>query len=415
MHRSIPAKRLALSTQPRPATGSFVRFASSRPKRAPSTIRAERRDSPRISRSVSPLPGQFGPGDQGYAVRRLPLELYLSAHKEGLITIGVREASKIARECIELAAELKAQTEEVVLTERIHTDIDKISQTLFVLLRSPYYARLALWFLPHLAKQGDVRSSYYLSHVKSKASRQADSLSWPDNPTEPLQAVIIGQGLLDKGDLENAARRFKQAMDISKPVDKPESFDALFPTSVQQPWEAYGSVMQSLGQQDAAKEAYSVGATQYDNSRAYKLLLQDILQSGDLVKYEEYLTKVAMGNDIPACYQLGNLYLTLYLMKSDSKESKPGGDKEETLLESRYTKDESQKLAIEWYEIAVAGGHAQAALVMAGLLRQQNKREQGLRYLQIAEANPNYSERAAGLRGSWQDEQFTFDIKDLMR
>ncbi|KAM5460220.1 hypothetical protein MferCBS49748_007764 [Microsporum ferrugineum] len=412
MHRFIPPKRLALPTRLRLSTGNIVRPASSRPRRAPSTLRARKQDSLHISRSVSPLPGQFGPGDQEYVVRWIPLELFQSAHKERLITVGVQEAVRIARGCVELAAEPAPPNQEVCLSERIQTDLDSISQTLFLLLRSPYFARLAMWFLPLLAAQGDKRSLYYLSHIKSQPSHR---LPLPDNATDPLQVVISGQIRLEKGDLENAAQEFKKAMAMSKPVEAPDSFDALFPTKVRQPWEAYGSVMQSLGNHDAANEAYTIGATEYDSSQAHKLLLSTILQSGDLIKYEEYLTKVAMGNDILACYQLGNLYLTLYLMQRELGKRGSGRNKEETQLASRYTKDESRQLATEWYEIAIAGGHAQAALVMAGLLRQQNKHEEGLRYLELAEANSGHSERTAKLRGSWHDVQFTVDLKDLMR
>ncbi|EFR03431.1 hypothetical protein MGYG_06428 [Nannizzia gypsea CBS 118893] len=419
MHRFIAARRLALPTQLNLAAAGTVRPASSRPKKAPSTLRGTRKHepppahspSPHKGRSVSPLPGQFSPGDLDNVVRRIPLELFQSAYQEKLTTVSVREAAGIARGCIELAESLHSTQQRVQVLEAIQCDLDKISQVLFLLLRSPYFAPLAFWFLPQLAAQGDKRSLYYLSHIKSESSRPLPS---PDDAKDPLQVVINGQTLLDNGHLEHAAQRFKQAMDLSKPVEAPHSFDALFPTKVRHPWDAYGSLMATLGKHEEAKEAYTIGATVYDHPRAYKLLLSETLKSGDFVKYEEYLTKVAMGNDVAACYQLGNLYLTLHLMHGGRGEGEPAQNKDEMLLMSRYGKDDSQQLAAEWYEIAVAGGHTRAALVMAGLLRQLNKKEEGLKYLQIAEKSSDYSELAAKLRGSWHDAQFTVDLTDLM-
>ncbi|OAL74092.1 hypothetical protein A7D00_2122 [Trichophyton violaceum] len=420
MHRFVPFRRLALPTQLNLTTPGTVRLASSRPRKAPSTLRKTRKQhsppplspSTHKNRPVSPLPGQFGPGDLDNAVRRIPLELFQSAFKEKVTTVRVQDATRITQECIKLAGGLSSIKQQVQVSQAIQYDLDEISQVLFLLLRSPFFAPLALWFLPHLAAQGDKRSLYYLSHIKSQSARPLPS---SDQAKEPLQIVIHGQMLLDNGDLETAAQRFKESMDISKPVEAPYSFDALFPAKVRQPWEAYGSLMETLGKHEEAKEAYTIGSTEYDHPRAYKLLLPDLLKSGDLVKYEEYLTKVAMGNDVLACYQLGNLFLTLHLMHEGNEGGKSAQNKEEMLLVSRYGKNESRQLAAEWYEIAVAGGHARAALAMAGLLRQQNKGEEGLKYLQIAEKSSDYLELAAKLRGSWNDSPFTFDLRDIIR
>ncbi|EZF32464.1 hypothetical protein H101_03947 [Trichophyton interdigitale H6] len=419
MHRFVPFRRLALPTQLNLATPGTVRLASSRPRKAPSTLRKTRKQdspspyspSPHKGRPVSPLPGQFSPGDLDNAVRRIPLELFQSAYKEKMTTVRVQDAARITQECIKLAGGLSSKKQQVQVSQAIQCDLDEISQVLFLLLRSPYFAPLALWFLPHLAAQGDKRSLYYLSHIKSESARPLPS--W-DQAKDPLQIVIDGQVLLDNGDSENAVQRFKEAMNMSKPVEAPYSFDALFPTKVRQPWEAYGSLLETLGKHEEAKEAYTIGSTEYDHPRAYKLLLPELLKSGELVKYEEYLTKVAMGNDVLACYQLGNLFLTLYLMHEAIEGGKSAQNKEEMLLVSRYGKDESRQLAAEWYEIAVAGGHARAALAMAGLLRQQNKGEEGLKYLQIAEKGSDYPELAAKLRGSWNDSPFTLDLRDLI-
>lgn len=127
MHRFLPFRRLALPTQLNLTTPGSVRLASSHPRKAPSTLRKTRKQdspsphspSPHISRPVSPLPGQFGPGDLDNAVRRIPLELFQSAYKEKIMTVRVQDAARITQECIKLAGGLSSIKQQVQVSQAI--------------------------------------------------------------------------------------------------------------------------------------------------------------------------------------------------------------------------------------------------------------------------------------------------------
>lgn len=232
----------------------------------------------------------------------------------------------------------------------------------------------------------------------------------------PQAMVLRGKELEQKGHYEQAAGWYEKAMAASKPVSD-GSIDIFLRSKVPQPWEAYSSIKEMLGEHDEAKRAINIGVEKYETLSAYRQALPDVLDSGDFGKYETFLTKCAMAGDALSCHQLGNLYLTIYLARVASKgnNSKTSVDAQDLKFADKYPTPELRELAVEWYRIAAAAGQGKSALVLAGLFRQENKLDMGMEYLDLASQDPQCKKALVSLRKRWHDTEAKIDIrKDLM-
>lgn len=250
----------------------------------------------------------------------------------------------------------------------------------------------------------------------NKASQkiQSNLRSIAEEGKVPQAMVLQGKYLERKGQYLHAAEWYEKAMAASKPVA--DGIDKFFNYEVPQPWEAYRSIKEKLGEHEEAKRALAIGMEEYGTLGAYKQGLPDSLNSGDFTKYEALLNKCAMMGDETSCHELGNLYLSVYLTRgaSGDSSSKTSVDSQNMKFASKYPTPELIELAVEWHKIAAAAGNGQSALVLAGLFRQENKLDLGMEYLNLASQDSRCKEASRLLREQWNDTETKVDIKKYL-
>ena len=288
---------------------------------------------------------------------------------------------------------------------------------------------MASWVIQRLADAGEPISVIYLVNQllrftgpikKTPTVAKLESIAMKG---EIPQAMVVHGLILQRGNrMEEAISWFEKAMTVSKPVTPTQSIDALLFFKIPQAWKAYGSAKSDMGDLESARKAVAVGAFEYDNEIAYSLLAPDALRAGDLEKYEQCLTKAAMGDDPKSCYELGNLYLATYLANERRNSTRLGEESSSPqdaiycgAFSKKYKIHEYRKLAVEWYEVAIAGGYSRAAIVMALMLRDERELDKGLEYLSLAKKDPECVHTVGFLQRSWRQDDFKVDLQELIQ
>ncbi|KAI1910376.1 hypothetical protein LOZ61_004477 [Ophidiomyces ophidiicola] len=305
-------------------------------------------------------------------------------------------------------------------TLTVHVDLRKIAIVTAILDRSPNHKTVSRFVRTALARAGEPLSINTLAS-KLIHSSSINNQPWLIQKVETLARegnswkamVLYGMILLEKGQPDEAANWYQSAMNAVKPIETPSSLQTILNAValVKSPFEAYAELKLKLEQVDEARKAAEVGVSQYNNSGCHKLLAS-ILSSNnqDHDKAEGHLMKSAMSRDPNACHVLGQIYrlkhLGLKQAENDpfyqvlfaSRKISPGLilDRSPYISTAEY-----YRMAKEWLELAAYEGVAMASLQMAILLRQENKLQDGLAYLDRVGDDSKYTQVVANLREIW--------------
>lgn len=243
-----------------------------------------------------------------------------------------------------------------------------------------------------------------------KRTEVLDKLEVNANRGDDPQAMVIHGTILQKrGQLKEASELFEKAMEISEPVPSMFIKEFTLHGRVVQPWAAYGAIKGNMGDQKAARKALEIGAQEYENVQALKLLGQSAGFSKDWDKYLECITKVAMTGDAEACFYLGSFYLKQHYEESKENASKGMLTRLASFL--RLADQGPRSLALEWFRVAAEYGHPRSALIAAGLLREDRKFKEGVLYLDTAQQDKSCSESAKSMRYCFLDRDATIDLQ----
>ncbi|KAA8572131.1 hypothetical protein EYC84_002047 [Monilinia fructicola] len=137
---------------------------------------------------------------------------------------------------------------------------------------------------------------------------------------------------------------------------------------------------------EGAKKAFSKAALDLDYPSAYFYLSKHV-GPGEEDDRMIYLLKAA-GAGIPeACHNLGAIELS---KKGDQADKKPS--------------DRNYGYAKEWFQVAAEGGFGLSMLNLASICKSQGQTEEGLKWLERAEALPEVRDEAVKLRSSFVTE-----------
>ncbi|ODH52933.1 hypothetical protein GX48_00801 [Paracoccidioides brasiliensis] len=331
-------------------------------------------------------------------------------------------AMSVAAELIRIAATRGAMHGNDILNQE--ADLTILSRIAFILSKHPDYRAVAEWWLYRLAESMEPFAILYIVNRQFaagpiKRTVLIDYLEYFAQRHLVDAMVLYGQILHERHNrTEEALVLFTAAMEISVPTARETDSldqDLYSVLGIPQAWEMYASVKATTGDKQGIREAVEMGAFKLDHPTAFKFLAKIVAEEGHLDKYEEYMTKAAMDCDAEACHELGSFYLELYY-DGKGRDKPPGPSKGQDvcpkdLVARKYTNRELLQNAIDWLEIASTGGWGPSALIMATLLREEEKPHKGLRYLKIAEEDENSASRAKEVRLIYLDKTFKLNIE----
>lgn len=226
---------------------------------------------------------------------------------------------------------------------------------------------------------------------------------------DPHMMVVHGTILQKRGQLEEASKLFEKAMEMSGPIRSNEFIDFTLSGRIVQPWAAYGALKGDMGDHEAARKSLEIGALEYENAEALKVLAQGVGMSKDWGKFVEYMTKLAMTGDAQACFQLGSFYLKQFYQETEKGASRGILTHLASLL--RLKDPGPRSLAIEWFRLAAEYGHSRGALLAAGLLREDQNFKEGVLYLDTAEEDKSCSKSAQSMRDCFLNPDVSIDLR----
>lgn len=227
--------------------------------------------------------------------------------------------------------------------------------------------------------------------------------------THPQAMVVHGAVLQKRGKLKEALKFFEKAMEITEPIPSNAFVDFSLAGRIPHPWAAYGALKGQMQERDAAFKALETGAHEYESIEALWLIAQGAGQSKYWDKYVDYMTKLGMSGDPLASFQLGVFYLKQFY--DETKRGAHPGVLTRLASFLGLTDSGLRPLAMEWLRIAAHYGHPRSALLIAGLLREDQKLKEGARYLDVAEKHKSCSESAKRMRDCFLDRDAVINLE----
>jgi TPR repeat protein len=217
--------------------------------------------------------------------------------------------------------------------------------------------------------------------------------------------------LQKRGHDDEALGFLEKAVAISQPKQLSPQLEFTMGGNVPYPWAKYGVSKGSTGDQETARRMLEIGALEYGNANAMRVLAGNAKISKDWEKFLKYITLSAMNSDPGACSELGFYYIEQFL-QSGGKQEKPKG------LFNRFVSDllpvdfggfQPRHIGMEWLRIASSYGENKSRLLLAILLREDGNYREGAAWLDEVE-DKEFPVVAKQMRRIYTDKDAVFDL-----
>ncbi|RFU33541.1 hypothetical protein B7463_g2821, partial [Scytalidium lignicola] len=312
-----------------------------------------------------------------------PLTLLNSASKSGALDIEPEVALQALRQYqnlsqtgstgweTQLCTEFGLQPSSLTLLARILGRCSREDQKLFgfeLLLSASALGDPSAIFT--IVERGLKRNLLH-ERLYADALQRLDILAKKDGNRRAMH--LIGKVLFARGKNVEALNWFRNATRL--PADNAEYFLDFEGAGEALVFE--GQILSEQGDQTGAQTAFQKAAFELDEPAAYYHLA--LLENPHSLKRKEYLMKAASSGIIEACHELGSFELAL-IKKTPDEPGPPSI--------SDYG------MAREWFQAAAFGGFGPSMLSMALICKTVGQRDDGLRWLEMAKAIPEFRTQA---------------------